>query len=102
EHSPRTGGHFALLLRQWVKQRHEGCAVYVNGGQRGADVVGASLVMLCLQPRSQHTEQRYNSRGGGRAGLGAVAVLPSQVLRNLLGEAAGVVQAGMYQLQATR
>ena len=102
ERSPCTGGHLALLLRQWVEQRHEGRAVYVNGGQRVADVVGASLLMLCLQPRRQHAEQRYNSRGGGRAGLWAVAVLPSQVLRNLLGEAAGVVQTGMYQLQATR
>src|SRR6516225_10750424 len=49
ERSPYAGCHLALLVRQRGKQRHEGRAVDISCGQRLAEVVAASLLVLRLQ-----------------------------------------------------
>src|SRR5215469_13275985 len=87
-----SGRHRALLVRQWTEQGHEGRTVDIYRGQGIADVVAVSFLMLCLQAHSQHLEKLYDSRGGGRAGFGRVAVLPTQVLRDRFGKAAGMLQ----------
>src|SRR4051812_8589499 len=58
--------------------------------------------MLRLQSCGQHSEERGDARAVAGARLGPVAVLLPEVLRDRFGEAAGLLETGVHQLQAAR
>ena len=80
--------HRALFGRQRAEHRHESGAVHVDRAQPIADIAIVTRRTLCVQPRSEHAQQRGHAIGCRRAGRRAVAVLLAEVHRRTRHEAA--------------